>query len=99
MEDKELLVFLYLTYYVLHRRRYRRCLLKKYKRRWWCRPINTLRFNQGDFDHLFQELPMFFKYTRMNENNFNLLLSKVGHLEKSNWRALPLEQCLIITLR
>jgi len=95
---------LYLTYYVLHRRRYRRCLLKRCKRRWWCRPIKTLRFNQGDFDHLFQELKqdadMFFKYTRMNENTFNLLLSKVGqHLKKSNWRALPPEQRLIITLR
>lgn len=65
---------------MLYRRR-RRCLLQKHKRR-WCRPINILRFYQGNFDHLFQELKqdsdMFFKYTRMNEDIFNLLLSKIG---------------------
>lgn len=102
MEAEELCALSCLSY-MLYRRR-RRCLLQKHKRRWWCRPINTLRFYQEDFDHLFQELKqdsdMFFKYTRMNEDTFNLLLSKIGpYLKKSNWRALPPEQRLIITLR
>lgn len=55
MEDEELYTFLYLNYYILHRL-YRCRLLKECKRRWWCRPINKLRFNQGDFEHLFQKL-------------------------------------------
>ncbi|KYM96851.1 hypothetical protein ALC62_12479 [Cyphomyrmex costatus] len=59
---------------------------------------------QGDFMHLFQELKhdadIFFKYTRMNEDTFNLLLSKLQpYLQKNNWRALPPEQRLIMTLR
>lgn len=38
--------------------------------------------------------------TRMDEEIFNLLLHKIRkHLEKCNWRALPPEQRLIITLR
>lgn len=103
MEDEILYAFLNLSYYML-RKRYKRHLLKKYKRRWWCRPINTFRFYQGDFNHLFQELKqdadIFFKYTRMNVNTFNLLLSKLRrYLKKSNWRALCPEQRLIITLR
>lgn len=68
------------------------------------RPINNMRKYQGDFAHLFQELKydkdMFFRYTRMDEDTFNLLLDKIGkHLEKCNWRALPPEQHLIVTLR
>lgn len=103
MENVELYALLCLGYYVFDRR-YRRRLLKKYKRRLWCRPINGLRFDQGDFAHLFQDLKedsdMFFRYTRMNEDTFNLLLRKLRiHLQKSNWRALPPEQRLIITLR
>ncbi|XP_025159165.1 protein ANTAGONIST OF LIKE HETEROCHROMATIN PROTEIN 1-like [Harpegnathos saltator] len=43
---------------------------------------------------------MFFKYTRMNLVTFNKLLDMLRpHLEKRNWRALPVEQRLIIMLR
>lgn len=103
MEDEELCALLCVGYYVL-RRSFRRRFAKKCKRKWWVRPINDMRYYQGDFAHLFQELKddthMFFKYTRMNEEIFNLLLSKIRpHLQKSNWRALPPEQRLIITLR
>jgi len=44
---------------------------------------------QGNFMHLFQKLKhdadIFFKYTRMNEDTFNLLLLKVRpYLQKNN---------------
>lgn len=63
-----------------------------------CRPLF------GDFQHLFQELKedvtMFFKYTRMSISIFYKLLDILQpHLEKRNWRALPAEQRLIVTLR
>ncbi|XP_071555013.1 uncharacterized protein [Temnothorax nylanderi] len=85
--------------YVLLRRR------KQFKKkRLWVRPIYRRRPQFGDFQHLFQELKedaiMFFKYTRMNLLTFNKLLDIMRpHLEKRNWRALPAEQRLIITLR
>lgn len=67
-------------YMILRKKSY--CFLRRYKRRrWWVRSINNMRSYQGDFMHLFQELKydvdIFFKYTRMNKDTFNLLLSKV----------------------
>ena len=101
MEDEEICSLLLLINYLLLKKRRSS---KKSKRRWWIRPINNMRIHQGDFAHLFQELKydrdMFFRYTRMDEDTFNLLLNKIRrHLQKCNWRSLPPEQRLIITLR
>lgn len=104
-EDEVLYTILSFKYYIIINRRRRHRFLRKYKkRRWWVRPINVMRDPQGDFAHLFQELKydadIFFKYTRMNENIFNLLLCKVRpYLQKNNWRALLPEQRLIMTVR
>lgn len=73
-------------------------------RRWWCRPVFDKKEEQGDFKHLFQELKhdrnMFFRYTRMNLETFNKLLNLLQvFLVKNNWRAIPPEFRLIITLR
>lgn len=48
-------------------------------RRWWVRPINLARPFYGDFEHLYQELKyndadVFFRYVRMRNETFNLLL-------------------------
>lgn len=77
---------------------------KQRKRRFWVRPINQNRLQQGDYAALFQELKedvdMFFKYTRMTVDCFYTLLEMVRpQLEKSNWRALPAELRLSVTLR
>lgn len=94
MEDKEILYTILLLQYMILINRHR-CLLKYkrrvYKRRrWWVHLINNMRNHQGDFAHLFQELrydaDIFFKYTRMNKDTFNLLLCKVQlYLQKNNW--------------
>lgn len=43
-------------------------------RRWWVRPINLKRRDQGDFLHLLQEMKddpdTFFRYTRMSLPQF-----------------------------
>lgn len=87
-------------------------LLKRKKRskrwlnwRWWVRPINVVRPIYGDYEHLFQEMKyndpsIFFRYTRMREETFRLLLQLTRpFLTKSNHRAFSPEQRLIITLR
>lgn len=59
-------------------------LLKRRKdRRWWVRSINSNRRNQGDYHNLIQEMrlqdpEMFFNYTRLNVDQFDLLLSWIG---------------------
>lgn len=73
-------------------------------RRWWVRPINVVRSIHGDYEHLFQEMKhdpcIFFRYTRMREETFKLLLEMTrSFLTKSNHRAFSPEQRLIITLR
>lgn len=84
-EDEIIISILLLSYILIKKRRILR--INKLKRRWWVRPINITRNFQGDFAHLFQELKydkdMFFCYTRMDEETFNLLLHKIRkHLEK-----------------
>lgn len=68
------------------------------------RDINRNRDEQGHFNHLFQELKkdpvMFFRYTRMTVDVFYMLLNMVKPLiKKRNWRALPAELRLAVTLR
>lgn len=79
---------------------------KKYtSRRWWIRPINLDRPLYGDYEHLFQELryndpDVFFRYTRMREETFRILLEKTKpYLTKLSKRAFSPEHRLIITLR
>ncbi|EFN82445.1 hypothetical protein EAI_03120, partial [Harpegnathos saltator] len=78
--------------------------IQKKKRRWWIRPINCQRNEQGGFMNLLQEMKldpvMFFRYTRMTLPLFNNLFEKMRvYLMKRNWRALQPEQRLAITLR
>lgn len=53
------------------------------KRRWWVRPINQFRLEQGDGNHLIEEMRLsdtevHFQYTRMTRVVFDELLTKVG---------------------
>ncbi|XP_011874581.1 PREDICTED: uncharacterized protein LOC105565748 [Vollenhovia emeryi] len=74
-------------------------------RRWWVRPINERRGQNGDFATLFAELKedpdLFFRYTRMDVDTFYELLDMVRpYLQKTSLRK-PIcpEQRLAITLR
>ncbi|XP_071652483.1 uncharacterized protein [Temnothorax longispinosus] len=73
-------------------------------RQYWVRPINVRRPDQGDFNHLLQEMKndpfMFFRYTRMSLCIFNQLLEMMTpFLVKKSHRALIPEQRLALTLR
>lgn len=73
-------------------------------RKWLVRPINTRRMLQDDLHHLFQEMKedadLFFRYTRMDVNTFNILLIiLLPYLSLKSPKALPPEQRLAITLR
>lgn len=63
-------------------------------RRWWARPVNRRRFDQGFNFNLFRELSIsdheeFFGYTRMWLEQFEFLLNLVHpYLEKRNIRTL-----------
>lgn len=104
--DRELFVissFLQLsTMYMILRKRKKS---KRWKnRKWLVRPINTRRMQQGDFQHLFQEMKedpdLFFRYTRMDMNTFSILLTMLfPYLSKKSPKALAPEQRLAITLR
>lgn len=83
---------------------------KKHKnwinRRWYVRPINQKRLQQGQYNNLFKELKksqnedMFFEYTRMSMLHFDKLLGLVSpHLIKKSKRALVPQERLIIALR
>lgn len=102
-EEEELLALLIViisVYYIMRKRRSFRWINREY----WVRPINMRRSNQGDFNHLFQEMKddphMFFRYTRMSVCVFNQLLKIMRpFLTKTNHRALIPEQRLAVTLR
>lgn len=73
-------------------------------RKFYVRPINMRRSDQGDFYHLFQEmkddLEMFFRYTRMSLCIFDQLCTMMKpFLTKKSHRALQPEQRLALTLR
>ncbi|XP_024892103.1 uncharacterized protein LOC112467643 [Temnothorax curvispinosus] len=73
-------------------------------RQYWVRPINVRRPDQGDFNHLLQEVKndpfMFFRNTRMFLCIFNQLLEMMTpFLVKKSHRALIPEQRLALTLR
>lgn len=76
-------------------------------RRWWTRPLNMRRLTLGgEFERQFQEmksdqdLDKFFKYTRMDFEQFDQLLKLLAPaLKKKTPRALIPEHQLIITLR
>ncbi|XP_029168797.1 protein ANTAGONIST OF LIKE HETEROCHROMATIN PROTEIN 1-like isoform X2 [Nylanderia fulva] len=97
-----LLVLQWMLLYKLLKRKKKQ--IRWYKRRWYVRPINQLRYKYGDYETLYQELKndtyLFFCYTRMNLCLFNKLLQLTEpHLTKNSYRAFPAEQRLIIVLR
>lgn len=99
--DRVLLIYTWMYGCILLRRRRDKRWIN---RKWWVRPINENRNNQGDFMFLFHELKddteMFFQYTRMSVDVFYSLLELVSpSLQKQNWRALCPEQRLAVTLR
>lgn len=62
---------------IIHRRRRR-----KRPKRFWVRPIFTLRWQQGEYHNLLQEMRLsdedsHFSYLRMSKEHFDLLLSQV----------------------
>ena len=65
---------------------------KEERRRWWVRPINERRKEQGDYENLVQEMrlndvEMFFNYTRLTVEQFDCLLKLVGpSLQKISFR-------------
>ncbi|KAJ3639147.1 hypothetical protein Zmor_004018 [Zophobas morio] len=67
-------------------------LHKEKRRRWWVRPINERRKEQGDYENLVQEMrlndvEMFFNYTRLTVEQFDCLLKLVGpSLQKTSFR-------------
>lgn len=77
------------------------------ERRWWVKPINQNRDQQGDYSHLLQEMidygdhEAFFNYTRMEVPQFNYLANLVRpFLVKQSFREpLPPELRLFVTLR
>ncbi|KYQ49258.1 hypothetical protein ALC60_11670 [Trachymyrmex zeteki] len=86
--------------YILKRRKSFRWFNRKY----WMRPINMRRLDQGDFYHLLQEMKndseMFFRYTRMSLCVFNQLLEMIRpFLTKRSHRALTPEHRLALTLQ
>jgi hypothetical protein len=79
---------------------------KKQKRRWWVRPINQNRRQQGDYHNLIQEMrlgdpEMFFNYTRLTVEQFDEVLACVSPVITKNSYREPI--CagarLAITLR
>ena len=75
-------------------------------RRWWIRPLLLLRGAAGQYEQHFRHMrdndpEMFFKYTRLTVEQFDLLLQLVGpSLEKCSIRtALSPEFRLLVTLR
>ena len=79
---------------------------KSKKRRWWVKPINQNRPQQGHYKNLLHEMrltdhEMFFNYTRMTPNVFDDLLRLVGpFLKKSSQReSVSPGERLTITLR
>ncbi|XP_077275716.1 uncharacterized protein LOC143904723 [Temnothorax americanus] len=81
----------------------RRATESRSRRRWWVRPVNKRRFDQGFNLNLFRELRIsdheeFFGYTRMWPEQFEFLLSLVHPLlEKHSMRA-PLSPRLRLSL-
>ncbi|KAF2890494.1 hypothetical protein ILUMI_15679 [Ignelater luminosus] len=65
-------------------------LLKRKKaRRWWVKPINANRKNQADYHNLIQEMrvsdpDMFFNYTKLAVDQFDLLLTWIGPVIKKD---------------
>lgn len=77
-------------------------------RRWWVRPINQRRREQGDGENLnnemrFLDTDIHFNYCRMNTEGFDYLLHLVGLLiqkQKTNFRdPIPASTRLYLTLR
>lgn len=77
------------------------------QRRWWVRPINKRRNEQGASEQLVREMRLyddeaFFYFTRMSMDQFDNLLELVRHLlDKQNTRkdVLSPSTRLLITLR
>ena len=76
------------------------------QRRWWVKPINQLRTEQGATAQLIQQMrdeddESFFNFTRMTIQQFDYLLELVGpSLQKfSNREGLTPETRLLVTLR
>lgn len=83
-------------------------LKHKQKRRWWVRPINQKRYEQGDGDHLIEEMRLYdtevhFQYTRLTIEGFDNLLRIVGpKIEKKSTHyrdPIPERSRLYLTLR
>lgn len=80
-------------------------LKSRRKKRWWVRPVYQNRDKFGFFQMTFQTMKkddpeMFAKATRMDVNNFNLLLNLMGpRLEKASPRKPISAECrLALTL-
>lgn len=78
------------------------------KRRWWIRPINQKRHEQGDGNHLIEEMRLYdtevhFQYTHLTIEDFDNLLHIVGpKIEKisTHYRdPIPSRSRLYLTLR
>lgn len=74
-------------------------------RRWWVRPVNITRDEEGFYKTCVQQLKEkdeehFFKATRMNVGSFNLLLELLKEkLERfSNRKAIDVETRLAVTI-
>lgn len=75
------------------------------RRRWWVRPVNRSRKEDGHYDNLFRQLKEtdheeFFRFTRMLPNTFDQLLHLVSPflVKKSIRKPLPTELRLALTL-
>lgn len=105
MDDDEFLIAAVITcisFYMVLRSRHLNSRWRN--RRWWVRPINQNRPNQGDYNNLYQELReddvLFHRYTRIDVPTFDNLLDMIRpYLSETSPRALLPEQRLIMTLR
>ncbi|XP_039314630.1 protein ALP1-like [Solenopsis invicta] len=86
----------------------KRININERKRRWWVRPINQKRNEQGDGNHLIEEMRLYdtevhFQYTRLTIESFDNLLRIVGpKIEKisTHYREpIPARSKLYLTLR
>jgi hypothetical protein len=81
MDDRQKRLFLLIIWY-LKRQNQRNVMIRR-QRRWWVRPINQHRNNQGDGENLINEMRLqdvesHFKYCRMTIDTFDELLAIVG---------------------
>lgn len=108
MDYRQKCFFLLIIWYLKRQIRQREFNLMVRRRRWWVRPINQRRNDQGDSEHLIQEMRLLdvdshFKYCRMTIDVFDELLKIVGpaiQKMRTNFREpICLRTRLYLTLR